>query len=70
MNNAVDKVSTLIEYPYDKDSNIQDHLMSLNTGIYKRGDSPSTTRRQKNRYHCSKICPCHVGGCNFGGCAK
>ena len=67
---SVDKVSNLIEPPRDKDGNIQYQFMSLNTGIYKNGDDPSNTRRQKDIHHCNALCPCPVDGCNFGGFAK
>ena len=43
------EVSTLIEPPRDNDGNILYDLMSLNTGIYKKGDNPSTVRRQKKQ---------------------
>ena len=42
---SVDIVSNLIEPPCDKDGKIQYQFMSLNTGIYKNGDDPSTARR-------------------------
>ena len=42
INNAVDKVSTRIEPPRDKDGNLQYHSMSLSASIYKRDDDPST----------------------------
>ena len=64
------EVSNLIEPPRDNDGNILYDLMSLNTGIYKKGDNPSTVRRQKNSLHCNELCPCPVDGCNFGGFAK
>ena len=38
------EVSNLIEPPRDKDGKILYDLMSLNTGIYKNGDHPSTVR--------------------------
>ena len=41
------EVSNLIESPRDKDGDILYDLMSLSTGIYKKGDNPSTVRRQK-----------------------
>ena len=41
------EVSNLIGPPRDKDGNILCDSISLNTGIYKRGDNPSTVRRQK-----------------------
>ena len=44
--------------------------MSWNTGIYKKGDHPSTARRQKNSIYCNELCPCPVDGCNFDGFAK
>ena len=40
------KVSNLIEPPRDTDGKFFYELMSLNTGIYKTGDHPSTARRQ------------------------
>ena len=44
--------------------------MSLNTGIYEKGDNPSTTRRQKNSLHYNEFFPCPVDGCEFGGFTK
>ena len=44
--------------------------MSLNTGIYTKGDHPSTARRQKNSIYCSERFPYPVDGCNFCGFAK
>ena len=44
--------------------------MSLNTGIYKKGDHPSTARRQNNSMYCSERFPYPVDGCNFCGFAK
>ena len=61
------KVSNLIEPPRDKDGKILYELMSMNTGIYKKGDHPSTARRQKNSLHCNELCPCPVDGCAFLG---
>ena len=44
--------------------------MSLNTGIYKKGDHPSTARRQNNSMYCSERFPYPVDGCNFCGFAE
>ena len=68
--NLVVKVSNLIKPTRDKDGEIIYDLMSLNTGIYKIGDHPSTARRQKHSLHCNAHFPCPVDGCNFGWFAK
>ena len=68
--NLMVKVSNFIEHSRDKDDKILYELMSLNMGIYKTGDYPSTARRQKNSLHCNELCPCPVDECNFGGFTK
>ena len=45
--NLVVKISYLIEPPRDEDGKIQYNLMSLNTGIYNKGDDQSTAGRGK-----------------------
>ena len=47
--NLMVKVSNFIEHSRDKDDKILYELMSLNMGIYKTGDYPSTARRQKKQ---------------------
>ena len=44
--NTVDKISNLIEPPRDKDGKIKYQCMFFNTGLYKKGEHPSTARRQ------------------------
>ena len=67
---SVDIVSNYIEHPRDENGKIQYQSMSLNTGIYKNGYDPSTTRRQMNSLHYNELCLCPVDGRNFGGVAK